>query len=178
MKKPFFALLLIVFSTLLHAQKEAPQKQESNAEKFSDKAGSLIEKEFDQVGDVAKCKIQVVTYKDLLDGHKLTAVLFEFEARASYGSDTKRAVLDADEIDALISSIRMIKDKVMPTQATKYTEVNFKSRSGFMAGCFSKKDKWSTFMKLEKYDSNSYVWLEDGDFDKLLTVLQAAKAKL
>jgi len=137
-----------------------------------------MEKEYETVGEVAKCKIQVVHYKDMIDGHKLNAVLFEFEARLSYGSDTKSAVLDADEIDGLIASINIIKDKIIPTAAANYTEVNFKSRSGFMAGCFSKKEKWSTFLKLQSYDSNSYVWLEKDDFDKLLPILQSAKAKL
>ncbi|MBS1662822.1 MAG: hypothetical protein JST68_17385 [Bacteroidetes bacterium] len=174
-------LLLIAFSSIsifLFAQKENVQKQESNAEKFSDKVGTLIEKEYDPIGDVAKCKIQVLTFKDLLDGHKVTAVQFQYEYRASYGSDTKIAVLDADEIDAFLSSIKMIKEKVMPTSVVKYTEVSFKSRSGFMAGCFSKKEKWTGYMKLSKYDSNSYIFFEEDDFSKLYTLLQTAKAKL
>jgi hypothetical protein len=169
---------ILVLPSFLYGQKEVIQKQESNAEKFSDKAGTLIQKEYELIGDVAKCKIQVVTFKDLLDGHKVTGIQFEYEYRASYGSDTKLAVLDADEVDALLTSIKMIREKVMPVAATKYTEVSFKSRSGFMAGCFSKKDKWSGYMKLSRYDTNSFVFFEEGDFNKLYVLVQSAKAKL
>src|SRR5262249_7498277 len=127
---------------------------------------------------VAKCRIQILTLKDLLDGHKMSAIRFEFDYRASYGSDTKLAVLDADEVDAFMASIRMIREKIMPTRVTKYTEVTFKSRSGFEAGCFSKKDKWTGYVKLTQYDSNSYVFFEEGDFSKLYTMLQSAKSRL
>ena len=178
MKKTSLLTVFTFTSVLLFAQKEALQKQESNAEKFSNKAGTIIEKEYDPIGDVAKCKILVLTLKDLLDGHKVTAVRFEYEHHASYGYDTKIAVLDADEIDAFLSSIKIIKERIMPTTVVKYTEVNFKSRSGFMAGCFSKKDKWTGYMQLSQNDSNSFVFFEEGDFNKLYSLVLAAKAKL
>ena len=169
---------MLVLPGFLYGQKGTVQKQESNAEKFSDKAGTLIEKEYDPIGEVAKCKIQVISFKDLLDGRKITAIEFEYEYRGSYGADTKIAVLDADELDAFLASIRVIREKVMPVAATKYTEVSFKSRGGFMAGCFSKKDKWTGYMKLLQYDSNSYMFFEEGDFGKLAALLQTAKGKL
>jgi len=177
MKKSLL-IIILVLPSFIFGQKEAVQKQQSNAEKFSDKAGTLIQKEYEPIGDVAKCKIQVLTFKDLLDGHKVTAIQFEYEYHASYGSDTKLAVLDADEVDACLASIKMIREKVMPLKANKYTEVSFKSRSGFEAGCFSKKDKWSGYMKLSKYDSNSFVFFEEGDFSMLYSLLQSAKTKL
>jgi hypothetical protein len=34
---------------------------------------SLIQKEFEPVGTVARCKIEVVHYKDLINGNNLTA---------------------------------------------------------------------------------------------------------
>lgn len=176
--KKYLLFSILVLPSFLYGQKDVAQKQESNAEKFSDKAGTLIQKEYEPIGDVSKCKIQVVTFKDLLDGHKLTAIQFEYEYRTSYASDTKLAILDADEVDALLASIKMIREKVMPVVATKYTEVSFKSRSGFMAGCFSKKDKWSGYMKLSRYDANSFVFFEEDDFNKLYALVQSAKAKL
>jgi len=176
--KKLILIAVLALPVFLYGQKEVDQKPASNADKFSDKTGTLIQKEYDPIGEVAKCKIQVVTFKDLLDGHKITAIQFEFEHHASYGSETKLAVLDADEVDGFMASIRIIRERVMPVVAAKYTEVSFKSRSGFMAGCFSKKDKWSGYMKLSQYDSNSFVFFEEGDFNKLYALLQAAKAKL
>jgi len=78
----------------------------------------------------------------------------------------------------LIKSLKIIQDKILPTTASNYTEVNFRSRSGFSAGCFSKKDSWSAYMKLERYDSDSYVWMNKDDLSKLLALMEQAKSKL
>jgi hypothetical protein len=125
-----------------------------------------------------KCEIQVAKFADLISGQKSSAVRFEYEYKSSYTSDTKVALLDDDEIEGLMKSIKIIQEKVLPTSAANYTEVNFKSRSGFMAGCFSKKDSWTAFMKLERFDSNSYVFIEKEDLSQLLDLLQQAKLKM
>jgi len=57
-------------------------------------------------------------------------------------------------------------------------QVSFKSRGGFEAGCFWSKASWSTYLKLEKYDKDSYVFLNKEDFPALLALLEQAKAKL
>ncbi len=180
MKKLLITMILTVFFFTVVAQQAAKTKEHeiSNAEKFSDRSGSLIQKEFIDIGSLDQCKIQVAKFTDLMNGQKSSAVRFEYEYKSSYSSGTKLALLDADEIDGLIKSIKIIQEKVLPISASNYTEVNFSSRSGFSAGCFSKKDTWTTFMKLEKYDSNSYIFMEKDDLEKLLTILEQAKAKL
>lgn len=67
-------------------------------------------------------------------------------------------MLDEDEIDGRMKSLKMVQDKILQTAAANYTEVNFRSRSESAAGCFSKKDTWTTFMKLEKFDSYTFVF--------------------
>lgn len=180
MKKFTLILALTALTSFTFAQQVAKAKEQevSNAEKFSERAGSLVQKEFIDIGSLKKCDIQVATFTDLISGQKSSAVRFEYEYKSSYSSDTKVALLDEDEIDGLMKSIKIIQDKVLPTTATNYTEVNFRSRSGFAAGCFSKKESWTTFMKLEKFDSNSYVFMDKEDLTSLLNLLQQAKAKL
>lgn len=181
MKKIKLTIAVLAMATMTFAQQAAKKEQDkeiSNAEKFSERSGTLIQKEFVDIGDIKKCKIQISKYTDLISGQKSSAVRFELEYQSSYSSDTKVAILDADEIEGLMKSIKIIQDKVFPTNATNYTEVNFRSRSGFQAGCFSKKDSWSTFMKLEKFDSNSYVFMDKEDLTKLYSLLEQAKAKL
>ena len=73
---------------------------------------------------------------------------------------------------------KIIQEKVFPTVPANYSEVSFRSRSGFEAGCFTSKNSWTTYLKLERYDSNSYVFMDKEDMDKLLTILEEAKAKL
>jgi hypothetical protein len=94
----------------------------------------------------------------------------------SYSTDTKRASLDSDEIDGLIKSIKMMQENVFNTSPTTYTEVTYKSRAGFEAGCFWKKGEWSTYLKLEKYDGKSYVFLKKDDFPNLLALLETASS--
>ncbi len=167
--------LLLTFNSVAQVEKE---KERSNAEKFSDKSGTLIQKEFIDVGDLKKCKIQIAKFTDLVSNQKTSAVRFEYSSVSSYSSDTKLALLDADEIDGLIKSLKLIQEKVIPTTATSYTEVSFRSRSGFEAGCFSKKTSWDVYMKLERYDGKSYVFLDIDDLPKLLSLLEQAKTNL
>lgn len=157
---------------------ETKEQELSNAEKFSAKSGVLIQKEFVEIGSVKSVKIIVVYYTDLITNAKQSAIKFEYEAVGKYTIDTKSAVLDADEVDGLIKAIKIIQEKIFPSTATNYTEVSFKSRGGFDAGCYWSKGAWSTYLKLEKYDKNSYVFLGQDDFPLLLGLLEQAKIKL
>jgi len=179
MTKTILTLVLFLASLTTFAQQTKVKEQEtSNAEKFSERAGTLIQKEFIDIGDIKKCELKIIHYTDLISNQKTSALKFEYEYKSSYSTDTKAAVLDADEIDGLIKSIKIIQDKIFPSSAANYSEVTFRSRSDFEAGCYSKKDSWATYMKLERFDSNSYVFMEKKDLAKLLTLLEQAKAKL
>ena len=54
---------------------------------------------------------------------KKSAFKFELELASSYSTDTKVAVLDVDEIDGLMKSIKLMQCKVMVIFQTNYTEV-------------------------------------------------------
>ena len=112
---------------------------------------------------------------DLISNSKSSGLRFETQS-----SDTKIAVLDADEVDALIKAIKILTNKVLNSSRTNYTEVNFISRCGFEAGCYFDKDKvsWTAYLKLVKYESNSYVWLDKVDFTLLLSLLTSARAQM
>lgn len=156
------------------------EKKQSNAEKFSSKSGTLIKKEFITIGEVKECEISVVHFTDLISKSVQSAVRFKYESAGKYSSEIKSAILDADEIDGLIASIKLMQDSIFRSSPVNYTEVNFKSRGGFEAGCFWSKDdnKWSVYLKLEQYDSDSYVWLKQEDFEELMALLREAKGKL
>jgi hypothetical protein len=168
--------ILLIVSKANFAQTK--EQELSNAEKFSAKAGALIQKEFLELGSVGDAKISVIYFTDLITNTKQSALKFEYESAGKYSSSTKAAVLDADEIDGLIKSIKIIQDKIFPTATANYTEVSFKSRGGFDAGCYWSKGTWSTYLKLEKYDKDSYVFLNREDFTTLLGLLEQAKTKL
>jgi hypothetical protein len=183
MKRQLLTLLAIAIAIVASAQVKTikeTEKAQSKAEIFSEKSGSLIQKQFIDVGKLKSCKIQVAVFTDLISNQKTSAVRFEKEYKASYSStsDDKIALLDGDELDALIKSFMLLTDKIYSTSPTDYTEINFNSRSGFAAGCFFSKGKWSPYMKLEKFDGNSYVFLELEDTQPLIDILIKAKTTL
>jgi hypothetical protein len=178
MKRSFltFVLLLLGAGTL-HAQTQPRERELSNIEKFSAKSGTLIEKRFMDVGSVKSVKIRVLILTDLILNTRISGVRIEYEYSGRLGSDTKIAFLDPDEVVGLVKSIDVLKSKVFISAPDSYTEVQFNSRGGFEAGCYFGKGKWSTYLKLERFDSDSFVFLTPEDFDVLRDLLQQAKAK-
>jgi hypothetical protein len=174
----FLAALAAYADAQTVAQKQGAEREKSNIEKFSEKSGTLFEKTFINVGTVKDVKVQVMVISDMMSNSKVSGVRFEVEKSTRYSSDTKVAFLDKDEVDGLIKSLGILKSSVLNTTRDSYTEVEFRSRSGFSAGAFYSDGKWSAFMKLERFDSNSYVFLRPEDFDALAGLLQQAKAQL
>ena len=97
-----------LFSLQIFAQAPTKEKEQSNAEAFSAKAGTLMQKEFVEIGTVKKAKVQVLYYTDLISNIKKSALKFEYDVVSSYSTDTKVAILDVDEIDGLMKSIKLI----------------------------------------------------------------------
>ena len=178
MKKTILLLILSVFSCYLKAQNANVEKEKSNAEIFSAKAGALMQKEFVDLNKLKNCQIQILYFTDLITSTKQSGLKFSMEVASSYSTDTKSAMLDSDEIDGLMKSIKLIQDNVLATNPSTYTEVYYRSRSGFEAGCFTSKGSWSCYLKLEKYDSKSYVWINTEELTNLYSILEQAKTKM
>lgn len=178
MKKLIYSIIIAFISLSIYAQTQTKEKELSNAEVFSAKSGVLMQKEFVEIGTLKRCKIQVVYFTDLISNTKQSALKFEYEVATTYSTDTKAATLDPDEVDGLMKSIKLMQEKVFPTTPTNYTEVYYRSRGGFEGGCFTSKGTWSTYLKLEKFDGKSYVWLNIEDLTTLYTYLEQAKSKL
>lgn len=151
----------------------------SNAEIFSSKAGTLIEKEFLDIGQINKTtEIKILKITDMISGDSIKSMRITTEIPGSYSTETKIAQLDSDEIDGLIKSILIIKDNVLNTNAENYTEITFKSRSGFEAGCYWSKNEWKTYLQIEKYDRKSMVWFRGDEFEMFFELLNKAKVKM
>ena len=178
MKKILLFTVLAAISISSFAQSTTKEKDQSNAEIFSAKSGTLMQKEFLALSNIKNCKIEVLHFTDLITTSKQSGLKFSMDVVSSYSTDTKSAMLDADEIDGLMKSIKLIQEKVLITTPSTYTEVNYRSRSGFEAGCFTSKGSWSCYLKLEKYDGKSYVWINTEDLANLYTILEQAKTKM
>lgn len=151
----------------------------SNAELFSSKAGTLIEKEFIDIGEIKKIKIEILKFTDMISGESIRSLRISREVKDTYSTNVKIAQLDFDEIDGLIKSMKIIRDSVIGDSPTNYTEIAFRSRSGLKAGCFwSSKSVWTTYLQIERNDTKSTVYLKQGDFNELLSLLDIAKNKI
>jgi len=132
---------MTVFFGLSSIQSQTKEKELSNAEQFSNQAGTLVEKTFINIGKVKDVKVTVMKIRDLNSDVIKNGLRFEYENKGSYTSDTKIAVLDQDDIDGIVKSMNNMIVNIFNTTKTNYTEVTFKSRSGFEAGCYFSIDR-------------------------------------
>ncbi len=176
--RKMITVIMISFVGITSFGQQNNEKELSNAEQFSSKSGTLIQKVFYTIGTVKKCELQVIEYTDLISNTKQKALKLSYDVVSGYSTDTKTAVLDTDEIDGLMKSIKMMQEKVMLIVPVEYTEVSFKSRGGFEAGCFVSKGAWSSYLKLEKFDGKSYVWIDKDDLTTFYDLLSQAKVKM
>ncbi|MBP2831883.1 hypothetical protein J8281_06750 [Aquimarina sp. U1-2] len=178
MEKIVLTLLLTLVSIVGIAQDQKIDPKQSNAEIFSAKSGTLIEKQFRKAGKIGLTELKIIKLTDMISGQSISALRFELEVSGKYSSDTKIASLDIDEIDALIKSIQVINEDVFNFPPENYTEITFRSRSGFKAGCYWSKDQWKPYIQIEKHDRKSLVRLSKGDFLTLLELLKQVKEEL
>jgi len=173
-------ILFVVFTTLVFCSySQGTKKILSKADDFSSKAGTLIERKSYDIGKVKTVKVEVQKLTNLMDKTSVSSLRFEYTTGGSYSS-TKIGVLDSDEIDGLIKSIKILQTSVFNTKPDTYTEIVFTSRTGFEAGCYysERKSAWSTYLKLEKYDGKSTVFMNIADFETLLKIAEKAQVKI
>jgi hypothetical protein len=143
----------------------------SNAEHMSDSSGLLIQKEYVDVGHILSCTLEVVHFTDLLRRTSFSALRFS-------DAQNRQAFLDADEIETLRVSMHLINDSITHTNPTNYVVANYKSRSGFKAGCYRDKGGWTPYLQLKPNDLATFIQMKKSDFDVFLKILDNVKTKL
>lgn len=150
------------------------EENQSRADVFSKRSGSLISIEFIDIGSIDnRLRISLAKFKDLMLNQEERALRFEYDYYNGYDDypDTKICTLDNDELEGLIKSLNIIINEVYLTNPENYVEVNFKSRSGMKAGCYYSKGDWQFFVKISEYDGNSFVFLDKRYASSLLSLL-------
>lgn len=175
MKKLLFIALFLA-PALLIAQEKEKTKDQSKLASFSSTTGTLIKKAFGSAGKIGTSEIQTSVLTSLTSDEKIKGI--RIEKRSGQYARTAIAFIDEDEIEGLLQSIQLIREKIMPTSPSEYTEVNYQSRSGFQFGCFYSKNKWSFFYQVDRYDSDAYVWLNINDLDNFEEIIVMANDKL
>lgn len=168
-----FALLILLFiSSVVFAQKDSLAK--SLIEDLSNKSGTLFRKEYSPLKKISNIELNILTVTDLLHPENPPSKGIRFEYHGTYNEYI--AFIDSDELDALIASLEyMIPIVIEDTLPHNYTELIYKSRSGFNVGCFYTKGEWQPFSKIVSYSDKSFVPLEKTSFGQLYETLKYAK---
>lgn len=177
--KKILVAVLITFSLTAFSQDLKKDLETTKSDKFSQRSGTLLQKDFIDLGNVGGTEVKILKIKDLNNNESNSSVRFEKQGYGTY-SDTYINAIDKDEVDGLIISIKNLIDNVLKTTPTTYTEVTYSSRGGLSLGSYFdvKKAKWTNFLKIEKYTSKSMGTLNESDLQNLLNLLEQAKPKL
>lgn len=167
----------IIFSNIIISQDQNSDSKQNKAEIFSTKSGTIIKKQYEDIGKYNRIKLQVVKFTDMISRVSVKALLFE-EVSGLSNSAAHSVTLDVDEVDGLIKSIKIMNNEVLDVKPKNYTEVTFYSRSGLKAGCFLYRDKWNIYIQLDKRDFQSTVRFKRSGIVQLLELLEIAKKQL
>jgi hypothetical protein len=178
--KKIFLVLFVLFYCSSYSKSQTVKREWSNAEVFSVKPEAFIETQFIQIGYVDLIELRVMKIKDINSGTTISAVRFEYQTTNQLFSQTKLAVIDADELDGLISALNMLLTKIFASNKDAYTEVTFQTRSGFVTGGYytPEKKKWTPYIQLDRQDNKSTISIAKEDFSHFLDLLKQAKEKM
>lgn len=154
MKKVFVLLLVSLMTITSFAQAEDKGNvSKSKAVQFMERDGSLLKKEYYNLGTVKGIECEVVITTDLKNNEKIGCLKLKTTSLGFYYV----GYLDADELAAAIQSLEYIKDVVLSSKPTTHTEVLYKSRDNVVMGTytvansFDNSYKWRVFVKPNDY---------------------------
>jgi hypothetical protein len=180
MKKYIITILLFALAYYSSAQQtDTTMPSKTKADIFLARTGTLLKKNFEELGYVGKTKIEVFTITDLISGDSIKSIKFSLIYATTYATDTKINTLDIDELNGLIAALLYIqKNVVVNKPKDKDEEVIFISNSGFQTGCYFNKFTWKLFIKVEKYDSRSYDYYTPEELSNFIRLLRLAQEKI
>jgi hypothetical protein len=175
MKRCFLVPILFCYALLASTQSADTI---SLSESFSARAGSVVERQFYDIGKVKGITVQMVKHKDLVTQESISSLRFEYVDVKTYTSSTKISVLDADEVDGAIKALSAILQAVYYSKRDVYTEIIYRSRTRFESGAYfdPKKDDWVSFVSLGR-PANTIPMTKE-ELSKVLAFLELGKQKM
>lgn len=177
MKKLFLLIALMMPIASIAQDKVAENSQsKSKTLEFLEKDGSFIQKEFYPLGKVKGVECEVLILTNLLNKQKMGCLRLKttYYNRVG-GNDTYIGTLDSDELSASVQSLQFIKDQLMPTNPSTYTEAEYKTRDGVKLGAYSSDKGWKSYVYTKGYTSRSAEFFDASHIDSLIGYLNQAK---
>lgn len=178
MNKVILFLLLSIFvsaASFAQAQKDDVPESKSKAVEFMTADGSFLVKEFYDLQKIKGVECQVLIMNNIVSGKKMGCLRLETQYRSQYSSDSYIGTLDSDELDACIQSLEYIKNTLLPSAPTVYTEAEYKTNDGVKFGAYYSKNKWTAFVYTKGYTNRSAVFLDVENIDSFINVMNQAK---
>lgn len=179
MKKTLFFLLLALISSsnLIAQATDNKEVSSSEAVEFLKSNGTLIIKEFYDLPKVESVECQVLIIKDVVSSRDMGCLRLETKHYSSYSKSTDSYIgtLDFEEIDACIKSLNYIKNDLLPSVPTTYTEVEYKTRDNLKLGAYYGDNGWKAYIYTQGHTSRSASFLSSTSLDSLISVLNQAK---
>ena len=179
MKKILLLALSMVLCIGGFAQETKGNDSKSKTVEFLKKDGALLKKEFFDIGNISYgntiiVKFQNILITDVVSKSKVGALRLEIEYTSS--------MLDSDELEACIQSVKYLRDNVINQRATTHTECEYRSRDGVLIGVHSNlrnpEKPWTFYVQAESYTSSSRETLSLDKIDELISLLEKAQAQL
>lgn len=170
-------LILLSLPSVAQNAKSDMEKSDSKSISFMSSSGSFMKKEFYDITKIKGVEYQVLIMTDMLTNRKMGCLRLQTVYSSSYSSDTYIGTLDSDEIDACIQCLEKLKNEILPTQASVYTELEYKSRDGVKLGAYydQKKGAWQAFVYTKGYTSRSAEFFTAENIPAIIDAMANAK---
>ena len=191
MKKALaFIFALVLTMTIISVVAEEPVEKEptgSQFEQISLKKGTLLSTQYSSVNyifgksydgykyedDHNKIYVQTAVVKDIESGYKYYALRFIHDYYRGGSSQTGISVLDSDEIDGVLTTIKYVKEHYK--EFVPYTDVAYTANSGVKVGAFVGATNSYYYIELNSYDT---VYFEMNDAYSLFQFFTTAQTAL
>lgn len=173
-------MILVVAGSICFAgfaQEKTAETDKSQVEQVMLKKGSLILKEFIPFRKESGVTGEILKVTDVTNGSALYGLrLTHFYYNSKYDSGESTGLLDAKEIDSVISTLQYIKTKLLTfTKETPYTEIVYKSNSGITIGAYHSDGEQKIFLKFDYKDT---VYINASSLDSFTKFFMDAKSKM
>jgi len=177
-----FAIAFFAISISANAQSPNKEASKSSAVAFSERDGVCLVKTYYPLGKVADVEYEILQLEDVAKKTTMCCLRLKTKSYSSATRDVDEYVgtLDADEVSAFIQSLVYIKDNLLPTSPTNYTECIYNSKDGVKFGAYydQKANKWMAFVYTKSYTTRSAQFFSSDDIEKTIAMMNNATAKI
>jgi len=176
MKQLLLFIIILIISINAYSQGKSEM---SNADIFLSQNGYLFEKQFIEIGKFKKVEVNDIIVKSINGDDNINSIRLSFDGVSKYSAKkTYYASIDEDEIDDIIIVLDYISKRLNEPFPQKYTELIYKSRSGFSIFAYTKKrmENWQIGLQLDQYEEYSLIYFLEPEIKEFKEIILKAQS--